>query len=445
MKAKAFSSSIPLREPTSPSIKLKPLPIQYDPDTIFGGDSDVDLHDYSDDDGEDADSSNYDPGPCSPRPLSQGQPTIDGLRAWQEERGLCVGQANHYMTTRPSITLLSEIEMDLTPSYPHFTPFNPAILGLTSPRTPSQPPLTTPALPLPLPDYDWDSFGASSCEPAETACCSCEASGDPSVENPANPLYEPHYPLLDPSLDLIEVYPSNSWGDGAPLPDPPLEPPIDSLPSTINISSLDSAESSSNVSWKDSPLLSAKPGQLKKTIMVSRRPWLTPPLPSNIAWRGWVLSKISMILTRPPRHPSPSLDFSLSANERPRRRSAQPHHGESKPPLRNTTPRMEMKTLWTPRSAARRRLERRRNLQPPLLRSRCNYRRSRNRVGPIFLPPCNIDYPHENKKSEYTITDISITDHPEYNKTITVFPPFFNPFYSFPENKTLMYWEVKAG
>ena len=43
-------------------------------------------------------------------------------------------------STRPSITLLSEIEMDLTPSYPHFTPFNPATLGLTSPRTPSQPP-----------------------------------------------------------------------------------------------------------------------------------------------------------------------------------------------------------------------------------------------------------------------------------------------------------------
>ena len=159
--------------------------------------------------------------------------------------------------------------------------------------------------------------------------------------------------------------------------------------------------------------------------MVSRpkRPWLTPPPPSNMAWRGWVLSKTPMTITRPPRQPHLSLDFSLSANERPRRRSAQPHHAESKPPLRNATPRMEMKTLWTPRSAARRRLERRRNQQLPLSRSRCKYRQSRNRGGLIFLPPLNIDHPLENKKPEYkTITDTSITDHPENNKTIIVSP-----------------------
>ena len=124
----------------------------------------------------------------APQGHSQGQPTIEGLRAWQEERGLCIGQANHYMTTRPSITLLSEIEIDLTPSYPHFTPFNPATLGLASFGTSPQPPLLTPALPLPPPDYVWDSFSASSCETAE-ACCSCEASGDSAVENP----YDPHY------------------------------------------------------------------------------------------------------------------------------------------------------------------------------------------------------------------------------------------------------------
>ena len=71
------------------------------------------------------------------------------------------------------------------------------------------------------------------------ACCSCEASGDPSVENPDNPPYDPLYPLLDPSLDLEEIYPSNSWRDGPPPLDPPPDPPLDPLPLTINISSLD--------------------------------------------------------------------------------------------------------------------------------------------------------------------------------------------------------------
>ena len=192
-----------------PTSKRRPPQIDFDPDAIFGGDSDVDFYDYSDDD-DDEKSSDYDPGPCSPRPLSQGQPTIEGLRAWQEERGLCIGQANHYMTTRPSITLLSEIEIHLNPSYPHFTPFNPATLGLASLGTSPPSPLITLTLPPPLPDYEWDSVGASSCESAEMACCSCEASCDPSVEKPDNPPYDLHYPLLDPSLDLEEVYPSIS-------------------------------------------------------------------------------------------------------------------------------------------------------------------------------------------------------------------------------------------
>ena len=100
----------------------------YDLDQIFDYDSDIDaqielefeeswrqLH--KDDD----------PGPCSTRPSHQDhqeQPTTEGLRAWMDERGLGVGQVNHYLTTETRITLCSEMEFDPTPSYPFFTPLN---------------------------------------------------------------------------------------------------------------------------------------------------------------------------------------------------------------------------------------------------------------------------------------------------------------------------------
>ena len=85
------------------STKLKPPTRQYDPNAIFGGDSDEDPYDYSDDEDThyDHDSSfdtgtGYDPGPCSPRPLSQEQPTTEGLRAWNEERGILLGKNGDY-------------------------------------------------------------------------------------------------------------------------------------------------------------------------------------------------------------------------------------------------------------------------------------------------------------------------------------------------------------
>jgi hypothetical protein len=107
-----------------------------------------------------------------------------------------------------------------------------------------------------------------------------------------------------------------------------------------------------------------------------------------------------------------------------------------------------MKMQWIPRSAARRRLERRRN-QPSLKwrGSKCN--QIQNRVETITLPLPNIDYPNidyppKNINAEYKI-DTSISDHLDNNKTITVSPPFINLFDSFPEYKTLMYWEIRAG
>ena len=191
-----FNSSHDCNGP--PTKKREPLPLtQYDPDAIFGGDSDDDLYDYSDDEGSPC--LDYDPGPCSPRPLSQGQPTMEGLRAWNEERGL-------KFWGRILLTPLSETM--ITPSYPHFTPLSLTSLNLVpcdaspSPRPTAQDnstyeegahtPLTTFDLPH---EYQWDYASPTSCESSwdSSGACSCTAEAT-CCDDTANPTDPPHTP-----------------------------------------------------------------------------------------------------------------------------------------------------------------------------------------------------------------------------------------------------------
>ena len=129
LKAPVFSTLVATENSLTPPQEREPLLSHDDPDTYLGGDSDEEPDDYSDDEDDYYSSCfgydpSFDPGPCSPRPLSQGQPTEEGLCAWLEERGLGVGQPNHYLITKAQITLISEIDIDITPSYPYFTPLN---------------------------------------------------------------------------------------------------------------------------------------------------------------------------------------------------------------------------------------------------------------------------------------------------------------------------------
>ena len=171
-KAPVFSKRVATENSLTTPQERGPLLSPDDPDTYLGGDSDEELDDYSDDEDDNYSSCfgynpSFDPGPCSPRPLSQGQPTEEGLCAWLEERGLGVGQPNHYLITEAQITLISEIDIDITPSYPYFTALNLATLGPAPPGAPLPLPLNTTAPHRPLIDYDWDCLGASTCD--ETA------------------------------------------------------------------------------------------------------------------------------------------------------------------------------------------------------------------------------------------------------------------------------------
>ena len=57
--------------------------------------------------------------------------------------------------------------------------------------------------------------------------------------------------------------------------------------------------------------------------------------------------------------------------------------------------------------------------------------------------PLKIDNPLKNKEIDYNT--ITITEQLDNNQNISVIPLFINFLDSFPEYKTLMYWEVKAG
>ena len=440
------NNNMNIKEPT----RLRPPPREYDPDAIFGGDSDEDPYDYSDDEDlyydNNSTSAGYDPGPCAPRPLSQGQPTTEGLRAWNEERGL-------FLWGRTLITPLTEA--DITPSYPFFTPSNLGTLGTSSPDTFPSPPLETAPLPLPLPVYDWDSLAAPSCGTAgtEAACCSCEPSSllsadsldshndsstdlspDPTPDSDGHLLvsWKDGTPQLDKirrtSADVNTVSPPRS-NDSRPLDEPQAEPSTSmTMEWTSPLTTLLPPGNSSDCSKHQRRTTKVEP---------TKRPWLTPPLPSNMAWRGWEQSKskASMIKIRPPRQPHSHVDFSLSVNDRPKRHIVKLRQINSRQPNRNTTPPVVM-TQWTPKTGARRRLERRRS-QHSLMQT------GYTRAELTLSHPPKIDNPLKNKEIDYNT--ITITEQLDNNQNISVIPLFINFLDSFPEYKTLMYWEVKAG
>ena len=241
-----------------PTVKYAPA-AQDNWNTIYEYDSDEDLSIYDVDPPNRFDPFHeggtclgYDPGPCSPRPLSQGQPTTEGLY-------LAIQQADCYMRS-----------MGHKSSSPSFLPGH----ELDVPTLARPPPMTSDPRYEYLWDYasattcesSWDSSGALSCT-AEATCCA-DSESHPSSDfsaNPTDPPYTPMNSLTDENTLSLELR------DDGLLPTPLMTTECSTLLPTLRMSA----------------------PRRPKTTMVdpTKRPWLTPPLPFNLAWRGWVLSK----------------------------------------------------------------------------------------------------------------------------------------------------------
>ena len=97
------NNKVNIYEPT----RLKPPPREYDPDAIFGGDSDEDPYDYSDDEdlhcNNNSSSTGHDPGPFLvmqpgprpvPGPLPPSRPTAPTSPAWKSRSTTAIGIAH---------------------------------------------------------------------------------------------------------------------------------------------------------------------------------------------------------------------------------------------------------------------------------------------------------------------------------------------------------------
>jgi hypothetical protein len=158
---------------------------------------------------------------------------------------------------------------------------------------------------------------------------------------------------------------------------------------------------------------------------------LKSSLPS-MAWGGWKNCRETLDKPRVSLMSRHTGEFSLSANEKPRMRPATVHfHGPHRPRRSSPHINFRLKAPWSPRSSARRRLER--------------LRADRGRSAPVccsyVVPTLKIKPP-----SEYNI---------EYNRLTTI----LNKTTEYRQNKNLnffdiddcklqtgfTYWELKAG
>ena len=471
ISAPVFVSLLSTENPTSSTListkRLGPPPsIPYDPDAIFGGDSDEDPYDYSDDEGDlDVD---HDPGPYSPRPLSHdnhnscfgndlsgpptsprppsllARPTLEGLLHWQTEQdalwpvtlpspsGIPI---QIFPLAPPSPPLWALLAFDAPPSKTNLIPSENPSSGLTSQSSLDSPADLSNSLADEVPasssiDYTWESYSIPSYDLncSEAAGCSCEPHRNPSVdfsaipstdspsdfflENTAAPLSSSSHPsILSPILILAHNHTT-----------PPSFPPLSDM----------------SYSYDISPPLVFKISSFK----LSTRPtsYLNCPLfGPRIKAPPWFHIKHPYSS-----RPLPVLDFSLSEKVQTRTRqhnppriSARQHHLRVSTRLTSAqrpSPTSNLKPRWLPFSAARRRLLLRRRdcplggLRSCSVSSGSKRRHTSDKIVPLI-----------DKTNPQIYTNI-LNHEISKNSKNNMFTPMISP-----TTPNTFYWEVIAG
>ena len=406
------ASVLPLSEtkgPISSSLastkRLSPCPsVPYDPDVIFEYDSDEDLSVYCDSDDDDDSCFGFDrSAPCLPRPLDlPTQPTVEGHLAWLGERGLCSFYGS-------SINLLSE--SDLSVSQLHFSSstFSWGLAPITPTGSPPHTFSSTPSLPLMETQalgLKVISTGAPTLTPAQDLTSSLLQYPDPPLTLSLPFLSSAH---TETTMQLEIENDEYSWVtsadsvcalaedcgacccDSSTSPSfPPLPTesslfistlliPLDSLPSLfVSLCSFflllllppQSPHTPPSHQMNLQHLLQhlpeydyAQPNSRRTLFgLTVRRPpklhLLKSSLPS-MAWGGWKNCRENLDRPRVSLMSRHTGEFSLSANEKPRMRPAIVHfYGPHRPRRSSLLINFGLKAPWSPRSSARRRLER---------------------------------------------------------------------------------------
>jgi hypothetical protein len=406
--------------------KIRPPQIPYDPNAIFGGDSDEDPYDYSDDEIVDN---------TRPHPLEEGYETDSSSQSlpWDSAPGW-MQDANQDTIYDYDSDIDAALDAEFDRLHPiSQTPINPPYASRSA-QAPNQKDLDqvihqanlymnrhyhTDAQSL----LQLSANGEHNLDPrselamsamVDPTACECECGAAAAVEDPPSP---PPSQTTPPQLHL-NVEPSLT----NPPPTTPLAHVHTSVTETLSVPATDHCLPNLRklCSTNESPMTTDSwPEDLTQLHGDSPRPNVTySPI---VAWKSWISLPPQRPEKRPPRRPKLmkplnfTRDFSLSANLRPRqiRPPKKPNptrKGSSnpKPTVKGRpTPSCPRCTPWTRRKR---------------ISSKPRDRSTKNRIFKCLLIPFKI------RKYRHTL--------PRNTQTST-FDPHVFPTHS--------YWEMKAG
>ena len=409
--------------------KIRPPPIPYDPNAIFGGDSDEDPYDYSDIENVDN---------TRPPPLEEGYETDSSSQSLPWDSASCwLQDTNQDSIYDYDSDIDAALDAEFDKLHPiSLAPVTPPYASRSAP-TPNQKDLDlvihqanlymnryphSDASPLHQPPSDDAHYHDPRSELAMSAmvdlmACGCECSAATTAEDPQDPLSSL------PSQTTLSLQPNaEARPTGAPLMILPTQVPIPTtISDTVLITDCDPLDLRMT-DLSDDPHQTTDPWSDDLTQFHSDSSGPNSIYPTITAWRPWLTLPPRRPDKRPPRRLKPMkpsnfiLDYSLSANLRPRLAK----------PLKNPKPTQHKPT-------GTKRATRGKPILPCPRRTPWTRRKK--------LCPKPIKRSTENRIFKYRLISSKIRKYrhtlPRNKQTSTSLDPHVFP--------THAYWEMKAG